>query len=225
MLCLSNLFLELLTCLSPTCPAHLNLFEAIAFVVIDRSAELLYNIEFGHARAASISDELKMDESTIGATPPASPSRQSQNQEIGLACEEAKYIFPVLKRIIAMAQLFYQSPEEASKRNPTKPAGASRSKTTGQNYNPKTAAKLSIHVREKLQRTLIDCIWDEHDEGNEFEDSLRKPIFHGPLPQLPKGCNEGPSWFKGEMWKLLGWEELGKERGGDPTDTGEVVGF
>jgi hypothetical protein len=201
---LTGLFLELLGCLSPEEGGHFALFEGITYILLERCGSLLYTVEFGHTQPATIDEEIDRDQQTFGI--------DTQTCEASAAAEEARYLLPVVKRIMAMARLFYRQPGEPTKPNASKGPGATRSKSTVPNYKSLAATKLALHAKEKLQQTLIHCIWSEHDEANEFAECLRKPVFQGSLPQIPKGsCDDDPFWFRTEMWRLVGWEILGGE--------------
>ncbi|KAK1057698.1 hypothetical protein LTR33_013574 [Friedmanniomyces endolithicus] len=74
---------------------------------------------------------------------------------------------------------------------------------------------LALHAKDRLQRTLMNCIFGAEglDEEDPFMDCLRMPSvtgqLHVPMPKVKDV--EVQDWFKGEVWRLLGWEILSKE--------------
>ncbi|KAK4977471.1 hypothetical protein LTR28_006736 [Elasticomyces elasticus] len=72
---------------------------------------------------------------------------------------------------------------------------------------------LTLPAKQRLQQTLVNAIYGAAEASDdEFTDCLRMPTCSGPGLQLPKVKDEDVAeWFKGELWRICGWEMLGKE--------------
>ena len=73
---------------------------------------------------------------------------------------------------------------------------------------------LSAQAKDRLQRTLIHCMFGDDGAGehDEFADVLRMPARLGSVPNMPKVEDKDVGeWFTGEVWRLVGWDLLGKD--------------
>ncbi|TKA66276.1 hypothetical protein B0A55_09524 [Friedmanniomyces simplex] len=184
---------------------HKQLYEGFAYGTFNKLGTRLYTCAFGYARGLNIADEITAsnqpdDIEDAGVEPTVFPPATS----VGQAKMEAPYLVHLLTRLMAAAP---------------KHLGATISTKTGKakQSNNKGSMKgiLAIHAKDRLQRTLVNCIFGTEglDEEDPFMDCLRMPSLVGqqPLPMPKVKEAEVQEWFKGEVWRLLGWEILGKE--------------
>lgn len=80
-----------------------------------------------------------------------------------------------------------------------------------------TKLNISMLAKERLQRALVNAVFGT--QGLE-EDSaipvqcLRMPVLSDARVTVPRVKEtEVAEWFKDEVWRLLGWELLGREVG------------
>jgi hypothetical protein len=216
---LTALLLALLAHLTPARQGeHTALYEGILYLLIERTGKRLFSLTFGHERSTAIEDDIE----TSNQLDPSHPYSPLTNIEQNAASIEVKFLVGLLKRAMSLAPAFLGSISGATS---SKPSRAGKS-LMAKNAQPKTS--LSISAKEKLQRTLVQCMFgedvkrkdnsngDTEDEdkvsNSEFIELLRKPLPMGPLPQPPKMEDlEVPQWFREEIWRLVGWDILGSE--------------
>ncbi|KAK4888876.1 hypothetical protein LTR27_012275 [Elasticomyces elasticus] len=207
--------LNLITCflcgiidvLDPKVEIHTQLFEGFAYGTLDKLGARLYSSVFGHARGPSIEDEImasnKPDE-IEDSGPDPSPSAVDMNaSQVKM---EAPYLVHLLTKMMNAAPTHF---------------GAIISTKTGKAKQPNNKGSmkgaLAIHAKDRLQRTLVNCVFGTEgvDEEDPFMDCLKMPSLTGqqPLPMPKIKEPEVQEWFKAEVWRLLGWEILGKEGG------------
>jgi hypothetical protein len=195
---LTKVFLDLIRFWNASSPLHFQLFEGVAFVVIERCGTLLYTLTFGHERTSNLEAEIEADQKALNS------DDEAQNETVKNASTEAKYLFMLLKRIMAIAPKFCGARSSD---------GNGISKATPTTSIRLAMARLPLDAKRRLQETLIQCIWNEKKDYSDITDCLSKPVLHAPLPTLPKGhaaTLENQSWFILEMWKLIGWDVLGR---------------
>lgn len=77
-------------------------------------------------------------------------------------------------------------------------------------------ARLSPVAKDRLQRTLVTCMYGNKVD-DEFLDVLTKPIPLMRLGSLQSVARvedkDVEEWYKKEVWRLVGWDVLAKERG------------
>jgi hypothetical protein len=184
---------------------HKAIFEGFLFCILSRLGERVYTINFSRARAVSIMEELESassssDQSGTEPTPilVSKPVRQAQL--------EAPYLLHLLKQSLALTPSFLASPASTSKTAKTKP-------------NPKpgsvTKTTLTHAAKERLQATLVTAIFGPEgidEESDLFINGLQMPAAGGSGFTVPRVKEaEVGEWFQGEVWRLLGWEVLGRE--------------
>ncbi|KAK4910303.1 hypothetical protein LTR49_020984 [Elasticomyces elasticus] len=207
--------LNLITCflcgiidvLDPKVEIHTQLFEGFAYSTLDKLGARLYSSVFGHARGPSIEDEImasnKPDEIEDSGPNPSPSSVDMNTSQVKM---EAPYLVHLLTKMMNAAPTHF---------------GAIISNKTGKAKQPNNKGSmkgaLAIHAKDRLQRTLVNCIFGTEgvDEEDPFMDCLKMPSLAGqqPLPMPKIREPEVQEWFKGEVWRLLGWEILGKEGG------------
>jgi hypothetical protein len=190
--------------LDPRRHAHKALFEGITFCILSRLGDRLHHTVFGHIRAPTLEAEIMLSNAVDeieddGPSPPLPPHDDEQKQ-IRL---EAPYLIHLLNHIMKAAP---------SHLGAILSARASKAKQTTGNV-PKRGT-LTVGAKDCLQRTLVNCIFGTEGVGE--DDPLAyclkmpvKPITSVTMPRIKEP--EVQDWFKGEMWRLLGWDILSKE--------------
>jgi hypothetical protein len=194
---LTKALLDLIGFLSPKSRLHFQIFEGITFLVLQRSGSLLYSLNFGHDRGPSLEQEIEDDQATFAV------GDIRDTDAAKSASLEAKYLFKVLKKVMTLAPQFYCAQSSTV-------TGRTRSGSLGAKRFP--PSKLPLDAKRKLQETLLTCIWNEKRGHADITECLTVPVLNGPLPALSKGYTlaKSQSWFTAELWKLIGWEILGR---------------
>jgi hypothetical protein len=197
---LTQLFLALLATLEPAHqgsspqPAQQQLLDAVTYLTIAAVGDAVYVLSFGHARPATIREEVALD-----ARVRETPSERARVNAVELRC-----LWRMVRQVLAVAKAFQVARGAVDARGLARRTVAAGRASGG---------KLSLDVRKRLERTLVRCIWRE-DQGDEMEDVLERPVFKGRLPRLPRGYvledTESQYWFFGEMFSLIGWGMLKK---------------
>lgn len=191
--------------LDPKQHLHKDIFEGFLFCILSKLGDRIYTVNFMRPRAASIMEELEAascssDQSQSESTPIPVPTPVRQAQL------EAPYLLHLLKQSLALTPSFLDSPVSTSKAAKIKP-------------NPKpgsvTKTTLALAAKERLQATLVNAIFGPEgiDEDSDlFMNSLQMPAANGGTMTVPivKEAEVG-EWFQGEVWRVLGWEVLGRE--------------
>lgn len=178
--------------------SHQALFEGLTFKIISKLGVHLHTIAFGFPRG-SLEGDLRAFAAPVEG--PATPA-------VHCAKLEAPYYLHLLKIVLAMAHLFIGPAQQDSKVNKVKCVP-----------KPGSVTKLNISMlaKERLQRALVNAVFGT--QGLE-EDSaipvqcLRMPVLSDARVTVPRVKEtEVAEWFKDEVWRLLGWELLGREVG------------
>lgn len=184
---------------------HQRMFDGFTFILLQRAAKWLYYHTFGQQRSVVI-------EKNIMRPNGAEPQHDSPQEDLDVLAGqmEVKALVLILERAIALAPNHLEPHSDRLKRRATQAGGAISTRTLPR--VPQTG--LSVLAKERLQRTLISCMYDRRCE-DEFLDVLTKPIpaiSMNSLPQLTILNNDNVSeWFKQEVWRLVGWDLLIKE--------------
>ncbi|OCK76980.1 hypothetical protein K432DRAFT_461936, partial [Lepidopterella palustris CBS 459.81] len=185
---------------------HRELFEGFMFVLLERVGKRLFVCTFDRERSATIEGDISPP-LNLGA-PAAGPNRELEMKALRL---EAPCLVAMLERAMNLAPKYISAPATNTSKNrksfsaQVKQNASARSLTTGGKMS------LSMHGKERLQQTLIDCMFGA-DEQDGFSDSLRMPLRLGSLPAPPKVEEKDVNdWFKQEVWRVVGWELLGRE--------------
>jgi hypothetical protein len=200
--------------------SHLDLFEGFLYNILSRLGNRIYTVNFSQPRAASIAEEI---EASLSPGDPDSESSsptqtaKTDSTSIRQAHLEAPYLLHLLKQSLALTPTFL-SPAANSKdtNNVTK---SSKPKPT-----PKpgsiTKTSLSLAAKQRLQSTLVNVIFGPEgidEESDLFLNGLQLPPAEagGGTITVPRVKEvEVGEWFQGEVWRLLGWEVLGREMDG-----------
>jgi hypothetical protein len=195
---LTQLFLALIASLGPhgngaPPPVQQQLLDAATYLVLATVGDAIYVLSFGHARPATVREEIALDACV----------REAPEERATVDAAELRGLWRVVKKLLAVTRGFQAAKSAAARGRVWKRPAAGRN----------IGGTLTLDVRKRLERTLIRCIWSE-DEGDEMEDVLEWPVFKGRMPRLPKGYvlqdTENHGWFFGEMFSLIGWGMLKK---------------
>jgi hypothetical protein len=190
---LIKIFCNLIGFLEPCSTLQVDLLEGIACVVLDRVADLLYIQTFGHKRTTSIGQEIEADQKTFAM------DGKTRGKSVINAALESKYIYRILKSLMAVAPGFHRS-------------GSPRIKSASAKLGSKRATRFTAELKSRFQNTLVRSIWRVNNDSTPLAECLSKPVLTMPLPMIPKDhySVEDSEWFASEVWKLVGWEILGE---------------
>lgn len=201
---LASLLSGIIKQLDPKQDPHKAIFEGFLFCILSKLGDRIYTINFSRPRAASIMEEL--GEASSSEESEMKPTTSHIPIPVRQAQLEAPYLLHLLKQSLALTPSFLNPPTSASKSAKTKtnPKPGSVTKTT-----------LAHVAKERLQSTLVNAIFGPEgvDEGSDlFINSLQMPTAGRGTMTVPRVKEaEVSEWFQGEVWRLLGWEVLGRE--------------
>jgi hypothetical protein len=204
---LVQLFNALMSYLDKNDPDHREIFEGLLFVLMERVGKRLFYCTFGRNRSVTVQGDIALP---LDHDHPAVIARQEVE---ALAVQlEVRSLVTILERAIALAP--YHINDRITSSSPAcksqKTSSIARSLTM-RNLPPASKAPLSTRAKDRLQRTLVNCIFGQ-DEHDEFSDVLRMPARLGGLPGIAKVEDKAVNdWFQGEVWRLVGWDLLGRE--------------
>jgi hypothetical protein len=204
---LAQFFNALMSHLDKNDPNHREIFEGLLFILMERVGKRLFYCTFGRNRSATVEGDIALPPSHDH---PAVIARQ--DMETMAVRLEVRSLVTILERAISLApyhinaRITSTSPVSKSQ----KTSGIARSLTV-RNLPSASKAPLSTQAKDRLQRTLIKCMFGQ-DDHDEFSDVLRMPARLGGLPSVAKVEDKDVNeWFQGEVWRLVGWELLGRE--------------
>lgn len=198
---ITSLLISLLKQLDVKYDCHKELYEGYLFCIISALGDRLHTIVFHRPRGATISEDI--------AAPMPDPEHENTTFQpeapdslpIRQARLEAPYLLHLLKHALAIAPTFFGKLAKGGKPS-TKPGVATKS-------------SIALLAKERLQRTLVNAIFGTEgvaEESDMLTECLRMPVFRGAGITAPRVKEtEVCEWFKEEVWRLLGWEVLGKE--------------
>nr|OQO22459.1 hypothetical protein B0A51_11601 [Rachicladosporium sp. CCFEE 5018] len=184
---------------------HQSLFEGLVFVIIKKLGNSLHAIVFGHPPVTveeSIQTFVPADDTQSGIT----GAPVSDTNAAAYAKLEAPYHLHLLKLALSMAPAFLSPTPSTSK--------SAKAKSTSK-LGSITKTNLTVLAKERLQRTLVNAVFGTEGVGPENDmllEALRMPVLGDariPVPRVKE--TEVGEWFKEEVWRLLGWEVLGRE--------------
>jgi hypothetical protein len=201
--------------------AHTALFEGILYYLLDRTGKCLFTTTFDHERTASVAADI--DPIPLTAL------------KIKAVRIETKLLVELLECAMSLAPAFLGSlstPTASTKKTPARQGTISSKAPSYSKAISQSKSTISIAAKEKLQATLIYCMYgeevrdnfendgteeDEDEDGeltgarNGFLERLKKPLPLPPVVQPPKVEDEDvPRWFREEVWRLVGWDLLGR---------------
>ena len=200
--------------------SHRDLFEGFLYNILSRLGNRIYTVNFSQPRAASIAGEIEASLSPDDPDPDSSsPARTAKIDPTSIrqAHLEAPYLLHLLKQSLALTPSFL-SPAA----NPKDPNNATKSSKPKPTPKPGTITKtsLSLAAKQRLQSTLVNAIFGPEgidEESDLFLNGLQLPPAEasGGTVTVPRVKEvEVGEWFQGEVWRLLGWEVLGREMDG-----------
>ena len=200
--------------------SHRDLFEGFVYSILSKLGNRIYTVNFSQPRAASVAEEIEANLSSEDPDSESNPPGHNATKDsiaIRQAHLEAPYLLHLLKQSLALTPSFL-SPAPNAKDTTT------NSKTSKSKPTPKpgsiTKTSLSLAAKQRLQSTLVNAIFGPEgiDEENDlFLNGLQLPPAEagGNTFVVPKVKEvEVGEWFQGEVWRLLGWEVLGREMDG-----------
>ncbi|KAK5136925.1 hypothetical protein LTR08_001432 [Meristemomyces frigidus] len=204
---LTSFLCGILDLLDPKVEVHKALFEGFAYSALNKLGARLYICVFGQARSASIEAQIQrsnapdeIEDATASAAPPTADELDVRRAKL-----EAPYLIHILTRLMNLAP---------SHLGATISAKTGKSKVANNKGSMKGA--LAITAKDRLQRTLVNCMFGTEglDGEDPFMDCLKMPTAGREALPMPKVREvEVREWFGEEVWRLLGWEVLGKEGG------------
>jgi hypothetical protein len=206
---LAHFLISLMGLLDKTNTIHQRIFDAFAFLLIERVGKRLNYCTFGRHRSENIEACLTpLPESTDSA------AKAKQNTEaLGIRLE-LKALVLILERAMGLAPHHMNPPTSKAAKN-------SNANRIGRTLSMKTLpaapkGRLSSLAKDRLQRTLVTCMYGQN-QNDEFLDVLTKPIPSmriGTLQNVAKiDDKDVEQWYKEEVWRLVGWDIMARETG------------
>lgn len=194
--------------LDPQREVHRSLFEGFIYCALRQLGDRLYLCVFGHARRESIDAEIMISNRTDEIEDEAISAQANDTGR--LEVEKAKLEAPYLIRLFT--RFMNSAPAHLGAMISTK---TGKAKTSNNKGSMKGA--LAVTAKDRLQRTLLDCIFGTEGFGEDAElrDCLKMPgPGQGKKLDIPKVKEtDVQEWYQEELWRLLGWEILAKEWG------------
>ena len=204
---LAHLLIGLLSFLDRTNTVHQQIFDGFVYLLLERVGQRLFYCTFGRHRSSTA-------EGDIEPTPePESPEEAQKREVQALGTHlEVKALILVLERAMGLAP---------NHMNPQTPNVSRNQKKLGRTLSLKNLptalkARLSPVAKDRLQRTLVACMYGDKAD-DEFLDVLTKPMPTMRLGSLQNVARiedkDVETWYKKEVWRLVGWDTLAKESG------------
>lgn len=181
-------------------PLHQQLFDGFAYVLFERVGKRLFYCTFGRHRSATIEGDIELQPASTRLADIA-----KQETEALAIKFEVKALIIVLERAMGLAPN-HMNPQPAKKNSDR------LGRTLSLRTLPSTSkTRLSPLAKDRLQRTLITCMFGEKVE-DEFLDVLTMPVKLGPVPNIPKmEDRDVEEWYQRQVWRLVGWDLLTRE--------------
>ncbi|KAJ4987661.1 hypothetical protein SVAN01_06828 [Stagonosporopsis vannaccii] len=204
---LAHLLIGLLGFLEKTNPMHQQIFDGFVYLLLERVGQRLFYCTFGRHRASTIEGDLE---------PVLLPFSAEDVQKVELEALgihlEVKALILVLERAMGLAPN-HMNPHSSNISRNQRNQGRTLSLRT---LPAASKARLSPVAKERLQRTLITCMYGDKAE-DEFLDVLTKPLPSMRLGSLQNVATiedkDVKEWYKKEVWRLVGWDVLAREVG------------
>ncbi|EON64141.1 hypothetical protein W97_03371 [Coniosporium apollinis CBS 100218] len=202
----STFLAALISYLDASDAAHRELFEGFMFVLLERTAKRLYVYTFNRERSATIEHDISPP-MTLGSAG-AGAKKELEKKTMNI---EAPNLLAVLERAMAVAPAHMAAQPVVAASQASRRATGATKQATGRTGGSTGKTGLSLNAKDKLQRTLVNAMFG-CDEDSDFMDCLRMPARFPPISAPPKFDEQQTGdWFKEELWRLLGWEILGRE--------------
>ncbi|KAH9867205.1 hypothetical protein IAQ61_007797 [Plenodomus lingam] len=186
---------------------HQKLFDGFVFVLLERVGQRLYYCTFGHHRSTTVEVNI------LSGLDHAKSVRTVKDESTALALRlELKSLVLILERAMGLAP-YHMNPQTG---RPIKTSAHLARTLSTKTLPTNSRARLSPIAKERLQRTLVTCMYGDAVE-DEFLDVLTKPVPAmrvGSLQNVAKVEDKNvEEWYKQEVWRLVGWDVLAKESG------------
>jgi hypothetical protein len=204
---LAHFLISLLGLLEKSNSLHQRLFESFAFLLFERVGKRLYYCTFGRHRSTSIEGNLL----PLPDPQDAIAITKRDTEALGIRLE-LKALILILERAMGLAPHHMSSPAGKANNNSNRLSRTLSLKTLPS--APK--ARLSVIAKDRLQRTLVTCMYGGRAD-DVFLDVLTKPIPAMRINSLQNVAKiedkDEVQWYKEEVWRLVGWDILAKEKG------------
>ncbi|CAO2651733.1 Nn.00g000160.m01.CDS01 [Neocucurbitaria sp. VM-36] len=201
----AHLLISFLGFLEKTDSTHQKIFDAFVFMLFERIGKRLYYCTFGRPRNTTVEGNILSIPEPTDAAGIAKREAEAVTSRL-----EMKALVLILERAMGLAP---------NHMNPQTSRGVKNSNRIGRtlsvrNLPTASRARLSPIAKDRLQRTLVTCMYG-HKSDDEFLDILTKP-----MPAMRLGTQQivakvddkdVETWFKEEVWRLIGWDILAKE--------------
>jgi hypothetical protein len=204
---LAHLLIGLLGFLDKADTIHQQIFDGFVYLLLERVGRRLFYCTFGRHRSSTVEGDL---EPILEPTSPEEIQKR-EVEDLGIHLE-VKALLLVLERAMGLAPNHMNLQMSNVGRGQKKPGRTLSLK----NLPAASKARLSPVAKERLQRTLVACMYgDEADD--EFLDVLTKPVPSMRLGSLQNVARvedkDVEDWYKKEVWRLVGWDVLAKGSG------------
>ena len=204
---LAHLLIGFLGFLDKVNPLHQQIFDGFVYLLLERVGRRLFYCTFGRHRSSTVDGDIE---------PVSEPKSQEEVQRHGIeelgTHLEVKALILVLERAMGLAPN-YMNPQTSNVSRNQKKMGRTLSL---KNLPIASKARLSPVAKDRLQRTLIACMYGDKVD-DEFLDVLTKPMPSMRLGSLQNVARvddkDVENWYKKEVWRLVGWDVLAKEGG------------
>jgi hypothetical protein len=203
----AHLLISFLGFLEKTDIVHQKIFDGFAFILFERVGKRLYYFTFGQSRSTSVEDNI------LSLSQPKDAAETAKREIDALATRlEVKGLILILERAMGLAPN-HMNPQSAA---PSKSTNRATRTLSVKNLVTTSRARLSPLAKERLQRTLVACMYGNKAD-DEFVDVLTKPMPSMRLGSLQNVAKiedrDVEGWYKEEVWRLVGWDILAREGG------------
>lgn len=204
---LAHLLIGLLGFLDKTNTVHQQIFDGFVYLLLERVGRRLFYCTFGRHRSSTVEGDIEP------IPEPTSPEEAQKREVEALGTHlEVKALILVLERAMGLAPN-HMNPQTSNVGRSQKKLGRTLSL---KNLPAASKARLSPVAKERLQRTLVACMYGDKAD-DEFLDVLMKPMPSMRLSSLQNVAKvedkDVEEWYKKEVWRLVGWDVLAKESG------------
>ncbi|KAF1349343.1 hypothetical protein EJ07DRAFT_169408 [Lizonia empirigonia] len=204
---LAHLLIGLLGFLDKTNPLHQQLFDGFVYLLLERVGRRLFYCTFGRHRSHTVEGDVE----PIPEPKSLEEITKRDTEALGTHLE-VKALILVLERAMGLAPNHMNAQIASVNRNQNRVGRTLSLK----NLPSASRARLSPVAKDRLQRTLVTCMYGNKVD-DEFLDVLTKPIPSMRLGSLQNVARvedkDVEEWYKKEVWRLVGWDVLAKERG------------
>jgi hypothetical protein len=204
---LAHLLIGFLGFLDKINPIHQQVFDGFVYLLLERVGQRLFYCTFGRHRSSAVEEDIEP------LPQPRSPEEATKRESEALGTRfEVKALVLVLERAMGLVPT-HMNPQTSNPGKSQKKIGRTLSL---KNLPTISKARLSPVAKDRLQRTLITCMYGDKVD-DEFLDVLTKPMPSTKLGSLQNVARiehkDVEDWYKKEVWRLVGWDILAKESG------------